>query len=112
VSADHPWGTQKDIQTTRPPSQDEGDGVTPRAALHASRPCGDDPWREETTARCFPIAGVTRKRIRRLTFDAELYERKVFVPEYLEEIYDFPDGNFSLFHRGSSLRSERKIEGS
>ena len=25
------------------------------------------------------------------------------MPEYLEEIYDFPDGNFSLFHRGRNI---------
>src|SRR5260370_17202355 len=46
------------------------------------------------------IAAVTRKRKRRLTLDAELYEQNLFVPEFLEEVYEFPDGNFALFHRG------------
>lgn len=49
------------------------------------------------------IAAVTRRRKRRLALDAELYERNVFVPEYLEEVYDFPDGNFALFHRGCQV---------
>ena len=25
------------------------------------------------------------------------------MPEYLEDVYDFPDGNFSLFHRGRNI---------
>jgi len=49
------------------------------------------------------IAAVTRKRKRRLTVDVDLYERNVFIPEFLEEVYDFPDGNFSLFHRGHPI---------
>ncbi len=49
------------------------------------------------------IAAVTRKRKRRLTLDRQLYERNVFVPEYLEEVYDFPDGNFALLHRGRPI---------
>ena len=49
------------------------------------------------------IAAVTRKRKRRLALDTELYERNVFVPEYLEDVYDFPDGNFALFHRGRQI---------
>jgi hypothetical protein len=49
------------------------------------------------------VAAVTRKRKRRLTVDAELYKRNVFVPEFLEEVYDFPDGNFALFHRGRQI---------
>jgi hypothetical protein len=44
------------------------------------------------------IAAVTRKRKRRLILDAQLYAQNVFVPEYLEEIYEFPDGVFTLFH--------------
>ena len=49
------------------------------------------------------IAAVTRKRKRRLALDIELYERNVFVPEYLEDVYDFPDGNFALFYRGCQI---------
>src|SRR5260370_41957942 len=49
------------------------------------------------------IAAVTRKRKRRLTLDAELYEQNLFVPEFLEEVYEFPDGNFALFHRGRQI---------
>jgi hypothetical protein len=49
------------------------------------------------------IAAVTRKRRGRLTLDAGLYEQNVFVPEFLEEVYDFPDGNFALFHRGRRI---------
>jgi hypothetical protein len=49
------------------------------------------------------IAAVTRKRKRRLTLDAELYQQNVFVPEFLEEVYDFPDGNFTLLHRGRPI---------
>lgn len=49
------------------------------------------------------IAAVSRKRKRRLSLDAELYEQNIIVPGYLEEIYDFPDGNFELFHRGRQI---------
>jgi hypothetical protein len=45
------------------------------------------------------IAAATRKRKGRLAIDPLLYERNIFVPAYLEEIYDFPDGNFALFRR-------------
>jgi hypothetical protein len=45
------------------------------------------------------IAAATRKRKGRLAVDPELYQRNIFVPEFLEEIYDFPDGNFALFRR-------------
>lgn len=45
------------------------------------------------------IAAVTRKRKRRLILDRQLYEKNVFIPEYLEEIYEFPDGSFALFDR-------------
>jgi hypothetical protein len=44
-----------------------------------------------------------RKHKRRLAIDAELYERNVFVPEFLEEVYDFPDGNFAVLHRGRPI---------
>lgn len=49
------------------------------------------------------IAAVTRKRKRRLALDADLYRQNLFFPEYLEEVYDFPDGNFALIHRGRNI---------
>jgi hypothetical protein len=49
------------------------------------------------------IAAVCRKRKRRLSLDAELYEQNIIVPEYLKEVYDFPDGNFALFHRSRQI---------
>ena len=49
------------------------------------------------------VAAVTLRRKRRLTLDAQLYEHNVYVPRYLEEVYDFPDGNFSLHHRGRKI---------
>lgn len=49
------------------------------------------------------IAAVTRKHKRRLTLEAGLYRQNVFVPEFLEEVYDFPDGNFALFHNGRRI---------
>ncbi len=45
------------------------------------------------------IAAITRKRKRRLRIDPLLYTKNVCIPTYLEEIYDFPDGSFSLFHK-------------
>lgn len=58
---------------------------------------GVDPASDED------IAAVTRKRRRRLALDAELYEQNIVAPEYLEDVYDFPDGNFALFHRGRQI---------
>jgi hypothetical protein len=59
---------------------------------------GIDPVSDED------IAAVTRKnKRRRLALDPQLYEQNVFVPEFLEEVYDFPDGNFALFHRGRQI---------
>ena len=49
------------------------------------------------------IAAVTRKRKRKLALDPQLYEQNVFVPEFLEEVYDFPDGNFALFYRDRQI---------
>jgi hypothetical protein len=49
------------------------------------------------------IAAVTRKRKRRLALDTDLYQQNDFIPEVLEEVYDFPDGNFALFHRGRQI---------
>jgi hypothetical protein len=45
------------------------------------------------------IAAATRKRKGRLTIDPQLYQRNIFVPEFLEGVYDFPDGTFALFRR-------------
>jgi hypothetical protein len=44
------------------------------------------------------FAAVTRKRKKRLVVDPQLYERNIFIPEYLDEVYEFPDGQFTLFH--------------
>ncbi len=49
------------------------------------------------------IAAITRKRKRKLVLDPKLYKDKVFALEYLEEIYDFADGNFSLWYRNSRI---------
>jgi hypothetical protein len=49
------------------------------------------------------FAAVTRKRKSRLVVVPQLYEQNVFVPEYLDEVYDFPDGNFALLRRGRHL---------
>ena len=58
---------------------------------------GIDPVSDEN------IAAVTRKRKRKLALDPQLYEQNVFVPEFLEDVYDFPDGNFSLLYRGRPI---------
>jgi hypothetical protein len=49
------------------------------------------------------IAAITRKRRKRLVLDAGLYGQNVLIPEFLEGVYDFPDGDFSLFHRGRQI---------
>jgi hypothetical protein len=49
------------------------------------------------------VAATTTKRRGRLSVDPKLYEQNIYVPEYLEEIYDFPDGNFSLHHGGRQI---------
>jgi hypothetical protein len=49
------------------------------------------------------IAAATRKRKGRLAIDPKLYEAHIFVPEFLEEIYDFPSGTFALFRRQSRI---------
>jgi len=55
--------------------------------------CGSEP------VSAHDIAAVTNKRGRRLVFDAARYLGSIFVPEYLDDIYDFPDGKFSI-HQG------------
>jgi hypothetical protein len=49
------------------------------------------------------FAAVTRKRKGRLTIDMQLYQQNVFVPEYLEDVYEFPDGTFTMFHRSRKI---------
>ena len=49
------------------------------------------------------IAAVTRKRKKRLTLDPELYCQNIDCPEFLEDVYDFPDGNFTLLHKGRAI---------
>src|SRR5437016_440511 len=49
------------------------------------------------------IAAVTRKRKKRLTLDPELYCQNIGCPEFLEDVYDFPDGNFTLLHKGRAI---------
>jgi hypothetical protein len=43
------------------------------------------------------IAAVTTRRKKRLVADEEKFLAGIIVPEYLEDVYDFPDGAFSLF---------------
>lgn len=49
------------------------------------------------------IAAVTRKRKKRLTLDPALYCQNIDCPEFLEDVYDFPDGNFTLLHKGRAI---------
>jgi hypothetical protein len=49
------------------------------------------------------IAAVTRKRKKRLVLDPELYCQNIACPEFLEDVYDFPDGNFTLLHKGRAI---------
>jgi hypothetical protein len=49
------------------------------------------------------IAAVTRKRKKRLALDPELYHQNINCPEFLEDVYDFPDGNFTLLHQGRPI---------
>lgn len=50
------------------------------------------------------IAAATRRnRRRRLIFEHELWEHSILIADYLEDVYDFPDGNFALLKRGHSI---------
>lgn len=49
------------------------------------------------------IAAVTTKRKKKLSVDPQGYQHNICIPEFLEEIYDFPDGNFTLSHRTRSI---------
>jgi hypothetical protein len=53
---------------------------------------GLDPVTDEQLAK------ITRKRKKRLVPDEQLLQATIHVPEYLDDVYDFPDGAFSLFH--------------
>jgi hypothetical protein len=50
------------------------------------------------------IAQVTRKaRRKRLVLDEAKLRAQLQIPEYLEEVWDFPDGQFSLLQRGRRI---------
>lgn len=50
------------------------------------------------------IAQVTRKaRRKRLVLDEVKLRAQLRIPEYLEEVWDFPDGTFSLVKRGRRI---------
>lgn len=51
------------------------------------------------------IAAITRKRPgrRRVVVDETKVHANMVIPEYLDEIWDFPDGAFSLFKRGRNI---------
>ncbi len=51
------------------------------------------------------IAAVTRRRLgrKRLVIDEDKIQADVQVPEYLDEVWDFPDGAFSLFDGGRRI---------
>jgi len=52
---------------------------------------GLDPTTDEQ------IAAVTRRRKKRLVLDEQQCQAAITVPDYLEDVYNFPDGAFSLF---------------
>jgi hypothetical protein len=50
------------------------------------------------------IAQVTRKaRRKRLVLDEAKFRAQLQIPEYLEEVWDFPDGQFSLLRGGRRI---------
>jgi hypothetical protein len=49
------------------------------------------------------VAAVTRKRKKRLALDPDLYRENINYPEFLEDVYAFPDGNFTLLHKGRAI---------
>jgi len=55
------------------------------------------------------IAAVTRKRKGRLEIDPQLLQRNIFVPEFLEEVYEFPDGIFALCRHGRRIGTGLKV---
>jgi hypothetical protein len=38
-----------------------------------------------------------------LSLDENRFRENLVIPEYLEEVHDFPDGNLTLFHRGRNI---------
>lgn len=51
------------------------------------------------------IAAVTRRRPgrKRIVVDADKLQANIQIPEYLDEVWDFPDGAFSLFDGGRRI---------
>jgi len=51
------------------------------------------------------IAAITRKRPgkKRVIIDEDTLRANIVIPEYLAEMWDFPDGAFSLFKRGRQI---------
>jgi hypothetical protein len=46
------------------------------------------------------MADISRKRKKRLVLDEEKFANNIYVPEYLDEVWDFPDGQFLLGKQG------------
>lgn len=51
------------------------------------------------------ITAITSKRPRkkRVVIDEDKVRANIVIPEYLDEVWDFPDGAFSLFKRGRKI---------
>jgi hypothetical protein len=51
------------------------------------------------------IAMVTycRPRRKRLVFDTAAFKNQIVIPEYLDDIWDMPDGHFSLWKKGCMI---------
>lgn len=51
------------------------------------------------------IAAITRRRSgkKRVVVDKDQVRTNIAIPEYLDEIWDFPDGAFSLFKHGKKI---------
>ena len=49
------------------------------------------------------MAAITRRRRKRLVVDEDVLRNNVQIPEYLEDIWDFPDGAFSLVMGGRKI---------
>lgn len=49
------------------------------------------------------MAAITRRRRKRLVVDEDVLRNNVQIPEYLEDIWDFPDGAFSLVIGGRKI---------
>jgi hypothetical protein len=51
------------------------------------------------------IARVTycRPRRKRLVFDTAAFKNQILIPEYLDDIWDMPDGPFSLWKKGCMI---------